>query len=182
MTTQERILTPQGLWVDFRQGARTGRDLPPYREIAPGMVVGHEPGKGAVCATRHDDAGRRIIIDVETVGTSRWLTFEYELDHRMLLDTGLAMWAATMSSTPRTAYRLDLRMWLGDDGTFADFVVGHGVTHAVERRLREMFLVEGIPQETIERCTGTRFIQVLPLSPASFSVASILSFPWSRQG
>ena len=171
----EETFNQTARWFGFTDAAPTFDDLQPYQVIAPGVEISFEANTGAVCRSRFDDRGKRMILDVEAVGGSSWLTMEYAVDVPSLVKARTVLWAARMTSSPRAAYRLDLRLWLGNEGGFKDIAIGRGVLTSSERWLRETYFLDDA--EDLTTCSAAKMILHLPLQAAAFGLSKVVYMP-----
>lgn len=162
-------------WFGFTEDAPTFEVLQPYQVIAPGVEISFEANSGAVCCTRYDGRCRRMIFEIESIGASRWLTLEYAVDVPSLIKTRNVLWGASMTVSPRAAYRLDLRLWLGNEGGFKDIAISRGVISASERWLKETYFLDDA--ENLEACSAAKLILHLPLQAAAYGISKMVYMP-----
>ncbi|MDP2520805.1 hypothetical protein [Shimia thalassica] len=148
----------------------------PYREIAPGFTIGFEEDSGVEIERKYEQEEQRLLLDVKSLGETRWLTFEFEVSTDEFEQSGLFFWSAVMSTALQTSFRLEMRIW--SDDTFEDFHVNQFVADATPRKIVEIFHASQLKMSAVRsRVNRMTLILILPLSPNVFAFHSYLRFP-----
>jgi hypothetical protein len=176
MTLESPTARQHGEQTIFAHADYGESTVTPYQEITPGFVIGFEDGVGTVIEQRYDDAEQRLLLDIKSLGETRWLTFEFELSAEELKESSILFWSAVLSAAPRISCRMDMRLW--SDNAFQDVHINQFVVNATPRKIMEFFDASR-PDVAAALIKSTRvtLIMVLPLALNVFALHSYVRFP-----